>query len=273
MTPAKRLPTVFIPHGGGPCFFMKPQDFPPNMPQNFWTPMGDFLRGVGADIGRRPKAILCISAHWLTPQLTIGNAPKHSLFYDYGGFPPYTYKLTYPAMGDPALAQRVADLLGAAGFASKMDDKRGLDHGVFIPFKLIYPDADIPIVPLSLRQDLDPAAHIAIGAALAPLRDEDVLIIGTGMSFHNIRALMMQTHGRQSQEFDDWLGAASCAPAGERNKALSNWLAAPSARAAHPEEEHLLPLMVAAGAAGADQGRQTYRDKVGNIAVSAYAFG
>jgi aromatic ring-opening dioxygenase catalytic subunit (LigB family) len=155
-----------------------------------------------------------------------------------------------------------------------MDAKRGIDHGVFVPLMLIYPDAGVPIVPLSLRQDLDPAAHIAIGAALQKLRDEDVLIIATGMSFHNMRALRNPAAGGESRLFDDWLGAAVDSPdAAVRNQALAHWQTAPGARFAHPEEEHLLPLMVAAGAAGADHGHRNFAEPLGQIAMSGFIFG
>ena len=178
-----RQPTLFIPHGGGPCFFMDP---PPNDP-HAWDAMAAYLRGIAASLPAKPRAILVISAHWETPRPTVMTAAHPPMLFDYYGFPEHTYKLEYPAPGSPELASRVRALLADAGIASDADDARGYDHGVFVPFLLMFPDADIPIVQLSLRGDLDPAAHIAIGRALAPLRDEGVLIVGSGMSYHNLR--------------------------------------------------------------------------------------
>jgi aromatic ring-opening dioxygenase catalytic subunit (LigB family) len=154
-----------------------------------------------------------------------------------------------------------------------MDDSRGIDHGVFIPFKLIYPDADVPIIPMSLMQNMDVAQHITIGQALAPLRDEDVLIVGSGMSFHNMRAMMTGTHAAESAAFDTWLSDAVAADQPKRNVALSQWANADGSRASHPQEEHLLPLMVAAGAAGADLGRKTFGGTLGNLRLSGFTFG
>ena len=273
MTASTRLPTFFVPHGGGPCFFIKPEDMPPGMPKDLWGNMAAFLKGVGGQVGRKPKAVVVATAHWLTERPTIGNAAEHELYYDYYGFPPYTYQLDYKPKGAPQVAARVAELLAGAGIASDMDGKRGLDHGVFVPFKLIYPDADVPIVPMSLRADLDPQAHIEIGRALAPLRDEDVLIVGSGMSFHNMRAFMRRTHAEQAAAFDAWLAKAATAPPAERDAALAHWSEGTAALDAHPEEEHLIPLMVAAGAAGADFGRRTYSETLGAHALSAFTFG
>lgn len=268
-----RLPTYFIPHGGGPCFFIKPEDMPPGMPKDAWRPLETYLRGINAAVGRKPRAVLVISAHWLTARPTLGNAQSHALLYDYYGFPDYTYRFDYPARGCPEVALRAAELFAAAGIVSEFDDQRGIDHGVFVPLMLIYPDADVPIVPLSLQQNLDPAAHLAIGNALEPLRTEDVLIIGSGMSFHNMRAIMNGTHSNEAAIFDNWLGEAATANPEGRDVALSLWDSAPSARIAHPEEEHLIPLMVAAGAARDDPGRQTFNGILGGKKLSGFTFG
>ena len=169
--------------------------------------MAAYLRGIAASIGQRPTAILVISGHWEEAQPTVHVGRNPPLLFDYYGFPEHTYRLSYPAPGSPELAKRVRDLLAAAGIDSGEEAERGLDHGVFVPFLLVYPEADIPVVQLSLRQDLDPAAHLAIGRALAPLRDEGVLIVGSGMSFHNLRAFG-STDPRvieAAQRFDDWL--------------------------------------------------------------------
>ncbi|HML08567.1 MAG TPA: class III extradiol ring-cleavage dioxygenase [Xanthobacteraceae bacterium] len=269
-----RLPTLFIPHGGGPCFFM---DWDP---PDTWDRMADYLRRVPEDLEMRPKAMVVISGHWEEDVATIQNNPSPPLLYDYYGFPPSTYQITFPAPGAPDVAARVAELLGAAGIAWKYDHARGFDHGVFIPLKVAFPRADVPIVQLSLLASMDPAAHIALGRALAPLRDEGVLIVGSGMSYHNMRTLManMRGGGRTpdagSQRFDDWLEEVLTTATPEaRAAALVAWDKAPSARDAHPREEHLLPLHVAVGAAGGDPGRRTLKDVVMGAVESAFRFG
>ena len=265
-----RQPTLFIPHGGGPCFFMDP---PPAAPQ-LWTRMEQYLRGIPAALPARPKALLVISGHWEAPVPTVNVAPQPSLLFDYYGFPEHTYRLTYPVPGAPALAAEVRRLLQAAGFATAEEDSRGLDHGVFIPLKVAFPDADVPVLQLSLQQGLDPAVHLAMGRALAPLRDQGVLIIGSGMSYHNLRLLFSGRGNEGAAAFDDWLvQAATERDPARRDAALMAWERAPHARECHPEEEHLIPLMVAAGAAGADAGRQVYGEALAGKALSAFQFG
>lgn len=269
---SERLPTLFVPHGGGPCFFMEEGIGP----KGTWDRMAAYLRGIAASIGQRPKAILVISGHWEEARPTVHVGRNPPLLFDYYGFPEHTYRLSYPAPGSPELAGRVRDLLGAAGIDSGEEAERGLDHGVFVPLLLIYPQADIPVVQLSLRQDLDPAAHLAIGRALAPLRDEGVLIVGSGMSFHNLRyfASTAPRVVEAAQRFDDWLTGAVEEPDQEqRSRALKSWLASPEAQFCHPRAEHLAPLFVVAGAAGGDRGRRTYSDFIIGKAVSGFQFG
>jgi len=272
MSDTAPLPVVFIPHGGGPCFFM---DTPPPLPPDLWDRMAAYLRGIGAAIAPRPKAILVISGHWETQRPTVHTGTQHTLLFDYYGFPEHTYRLQYPAQGAPELAARVRSLLAKADIQSDEEPKRGLDHGVFVPLLLMYPGADIPIVQLSLRADRDPAAHIAIGAALAPLRRQGVLIVGSGMSYHNLRQFRNPHAGvAESAAFDGFLADAVTDPEpARRNAKLIAWDAAPGARASHPEEEHLLPLHVVAGAAGGDVGRVVYRDAILGKTVSGFQFG
>lgn len=265
---ASRLPTFYLPHGGGPCFFMPWT----RGPADTWDRMAAFLRGLVDTLPQRPRAVVVVSGHWEEPGFAVNTAARPPLLFDYYGFPPHTYQLSYPAPGDPALAERVRSLLQAQGFATLTDGQRGLDHGVFIPFMLVLPQADVPIVELSLRADLDPQAHLAAGRALAPLRDEGVLLVGTGMSFHNLRAY--GPNGTEaSRVFDQWLTQAACAAPAERDTALANWSAAPAARASHPREEHLLPMMIAAGAAGDDRGSKIFEDQVMDVTLSAFRFG
>jgi aromatic ring-opening dioxygenase catalytic subunit (LigB family) len=268
---ASRLPTLFIPHGGGPCFSMEPAA---GLPRDLWDGMGAYLRGLADAVGQRPKAVLMVSGHWETPRPTLNIGAQPPLLFDYYGFPEHTYRLSYPAPGAPDLADRVAGLLDAAGFTPDVEAARGFDHGVFVPLMLVYPDADIPVLQLSLQENLDPAQHLAIGAALAPLRDEGVLIVGSGMSYHNLRELFSGRGDDEAQAFDTWLTEAATDPdPAVRAAKLTAWEIAPGARAAHPQAEHLLPLMVAAGAAGNDPGARTYSDHLLGKALSGFQFG
>ncbi len=269
---AFRFPTLFIPHGGGPCFFMEPF---PGYPPTLWDNMAAYLRGIPAAIGQRPQAVLVISGHWECPAPTVLSVENHTLLFDYYGFPEHTYRLTYPAHGSAKVAARVRELLAQAGMPAEEEHERGLDHGVFVPFKLIFPDADVPIVQLSLLHNLDPEMHMAMGRALAPLRDEGVLIVGSGNSYHNLREFFSPSKdaGALSEQFDTWLGRAVEALRPEREHLLANWHNAPGARASHPRSEHLLPLMVAAGAAGKDAGRVVYREQMFGKMFSGYQFG
>jgi aromatic ring-opening dioxygenase catalytic subunit (LigB family) len=271
-----RLPTIFIPHGGGPCFFMDWE------PADTWQRMAEYLRSVPAEVGSPPKALVVISGHWEEPVVTIQNNPAPPLLYDYDGFPPSTYEIKFPAPGAPEISARVAALLGAAGIAWKYDHHRGFDHGVFIPLKVAFPQANVPIVQVSLLASLDAAEHIRIGRALAPLRDEGVLILGSGMTYHNMRTLMAGmrggANGRAADEgslrFDNWLeDVLTKEPPEARATALAAWDKAPAARAAHPREEHLLPLHVVVGAAGNDPGQRTLKDVVMGAVESAFRFG
>ena len=264
-----RQPSWFIPHGGGPCFFM---DWSPIGPADTWKGMEVFLRSL-LDGAPRPRAVLVISAHWEAPAFTVNAAAQAPLLFDYHGFPPHTSRLPYPAPGDPVLAALVVERIRGAGLPCARIDDRGLDHGVFVPMLLIDPPAQLPVVQLSLREGLDPAEHLRLGRALAPLRDEGVLILGSGMSFHDVRALMRGDSARDAQVFDDWLTAAAIDAPERRDAALVDWLRAPGARAAHPREEHLLPMMVAAGAAGDDVGERVYSEPIMGNRVSAYLFG
>jgi 4,5-DOPA dioxygenase extradiol len=264
-----RQPSLFLPHGGGPCFFLNPDGSCPPV----WQPMRDFLANILPSLPERPRAILIVSGHWEEDGFTVHTGANPDLLFDYHGFPPHTYQLKWDAPGDPALAARVAALLEDAGFPTGENATRGWDHGVFVPMKVAVPDADIPTVQLSLRRDLDPAAHIAAGRALAPLRDEGVLIVGSGMSFHNMRTLGRDVTA-QADAFDDALAAAVTEPDPTARAArVADWAELPQARFAHPREEHLLPLMVALGGGADDPARHDHRNHVLGWTVSAFRFG
>lgn len=263
-----RLPTVYLPHGAGPCFFMDWN------PPDTWQRMGAYLRGLAATLPQRPRGIVLVSAHWLAEAFTVTGAAQPDLIYDYSGFPPHTYALDYPAAGDPALAAEVVARLQAAGLPAAIDAQRGFDHGVFIPMKLVAPDADIPIVQLSLSTTLDPALHLRAGAALAGLRAAGIWIVGSGMSFHNMRGYGNPAFAPVSDAFDQWLTQAVQAEPPQRDALLRDWESAPAARLSHPPraEEHLLPLHVVAGAAGDAPGRKAFSDRVLHTTISAFEF-
>ena len=262
-----RLPTVFISHGGGPWPFMAIE------PPGAYDGLAAWLRALPHAIGATPAAVLVVSAHWEENEPTVMTNARPPLLYDYYGFPPETYRLRYDAPGSPRLAQRVRTLLHDADIACHDDDARGYDHGVFVPMMLAFPAADVPIVQLSIRRDLDPAAHLELGRALAPLRDEGVLIAGSGMTYHNLRAFG-EAGRAPSAQFDAWLTDTVTGSAGAaRSARLERWAAAPAARAAHPREDHLIPLMVVVGAAEEDAGRATFSSTVRAIKLSCYQLG
>ncbi len=269
MASSTRMPVVYLPHGGGPWPFV---DLGFGDPQEL-DRLASYLRGLATLTSPRPRAVLMISAHWEERVATVMTSPRPPMLYDYYGFPPESYEITWPAPGDPALAARVRTLLGDAGIETAEDAARGFDHGTFVPLKLTYPDADIPTLQLSLVAGLDPETHLRIGRALLPLRDEGVLIVGSGMSFHNMRAFRTGGGARDAELFDAWLHETAALPGSARDERLRNWASAPGGRACHPREEHLLPLMVIAGAAGDDAGSLPYSDRVLGVKVSAVHFG
>jgi aromatic ring-opening dioxygenase catalytic subunit (LigB family) len=233
--------------------------------------LASYLRSIGTG-GVKPKAVLVVSGHWEAPVPTLNVSEKPGLLFDYYGFPDHTYRLRYPVSGAPHLAPHVRGLLSDAGFDSAEDGKRGLDHGVFVPFLLIYPNADVPIMQLSLHRSLDPVLHLRMGKALAPLRGQGVLIVGSGMSYHNLGAMFSGSGAAAAASFDSWLNDAVRDPAA-RDEKLAAWSTAPGGRESHPREEHLIPLMVAAGAADGDAGVRTFGESIAGNAISGFQFG
>jgi len=262
------MPTWFIPHGAGPCFFMDWN------PKDAWNKTGKFLKDLPLTLSNQPKAILMISAHWMESTISLTGAQNPELIYDYHGFPAHTYDLQYPAKGDPALAQEIIETLASSQIKAKLDASRGFDHGMFIPMLMMFPKADIPVIQLSLHNNLDPQTHFNLGVALEKFRDQGVLIIGSGMSFHNMRGYGQPAFGPISDEFDEWLAKTVESDPVTRKQALIDWANAPSARLCHPlrQEEHLLPLMVVAGAASKEQGYKVFTDRVLETSISAFVF-
>lgn len=264
-----RLPTYFLCHGGGPWPWMD-GDFRAHY-AGLETALGTILEGMAEP----PRAILVISGHWEEPTFTVGSSPRPPMIYDYYGFPEHTYQLRYDAPGAPALAERVHALLQSGGVTARVDPAQGYDHGIFTLMGVMRPEADIPVVPMSIRQDFDPAAHLEVGRLLAPLRDEGVLIIGSGMTYHDLRNLGPGAR-EPSRWFDAWLRHALAGRSGgERAQALNAWTTAPSARKAQPREDHLLPLMVAAGAGEQDPCTIAYHEATffGHVAITNFRFG
>jgi len=239
-------PVLFLPHGGGPMPLFDPKGH---------EEMISFLTSIPSQLGS-PSEILLISAHWEETMVSITGAEYPELNYDYYGFPKEMYDIDYPVKGSPTLAQRVHTLLEQSNIDSKIDSQRGFDHGMYVPLKIMYPKANIPCVQISLSKSLDPAQHIKIGQALRSLRQDNILIIGSGFSFHNLKVFMSKQVGEideQNEAFEQWLintCSSADVSAEDREKQLIQWEKAPAARYCHPREEHLLPLHVCAGLAG-----------------------
>jgi aromatic ring-opening dioxygenase catalytic subunit (LigB family) len=261
------LPAFYLSHGGGPWPWVE------GRMRLGHQKLELALKQVPKLTGAAPKAVLMISAHWEAADFTFMSNPHPPMLYDYGGFPESTYHVSYPAPGAPLLGEKAQAMLAAAGIQAGFDPARGFDHGTFVPLAVIYPDADVPVLQLSLKRGLSPVDHLAAGRALAPLRKEGVLIIGSGSSYHNL-GMSGPRAKAPSILFDDWLQRTMALPSGERTAALESWQAAPSARAAHPREEHLLPLMVVAGAAEADAATRFYNeDTFFGSRMSSFMFG
>ncbi|MCB1858163.1 MAG: dioxygenase [Gammaproteobacteria bacterium] len=240
----KDNPTVlFLSHGGGPL---------PLLGDKRHMEMVECLKGISSTIVR-PSAILVVSAHWEAELATITSGQNPSLIYDYYGFPIESYSIDYPCPGEPALAFEVYRALKQAGIEARLDEQRGFDHGLFVPLKIMYPDADIPCVQLSLINNLDPSKHIAVGQALQSMSYKNLLVIGSGFSFHNLKAFFSSETSEtkaMNESFEDWL-IETCTALYDREKDRANrliqWEGAPSARYCHPREEHLLPLHICYG--------------------------
>jgi aromatic ring-opening dioxygenase catalytic subunit (LigB family) len=260
-------PSYFINHGGGPCFFLEPGPM-----RAAWKPLEDYLRGFASALSEPPTALLVVSGHWEEAVPTVNTSAAPPLLFDYGGFPEHTYRLTWPARGSPEIAARVRGLLDRAGIVSGANDHRGYDHGVFVPLKVAFPAAQIPVVQLSLQRGLDPATHLAIGRALKPLREQGVLLIGSGQTYHNMRGFGRVGPDRQAEAFDAWLREV-ITTTGTRDQSLIHWELAPGARDAQPHEDHLLPLMVVAGAATGEDAIVDFHGHALGKPISGFRFG
>ena len=263
-----RLPTYFISHGGGPWPWLE-GDFRRNFDR-----LERSLADIAASHPVKPRAILVVSGHWEEDRFTVMSGEQPGMVYDYSGFPEHTYRIVYGSPGAPAVARRVQELLEAAGIPAAADAGRGYDHGTYAPLAAMYPQADVPVLQLSLKRGYGPREHLAAGRALRALRDEGVLIVGSGLSFHNLRAFGPAARG-PSEAFDAWLKETMDAKPGERTQRLERWDTAPAARIAHPQEDHFIPLLVALGAAEEASAERVYheRDFMGGVTASSYRFG
>jgi 4,5-DOPA dioxygenase extradiol len=243
-SPESKTQIVYFSHGGGPL---------PILGDPGHKAMVDFMTKLPTQLNK-PDLILVISAHWEESAATLLGAQNPPMFYDYYGFPAQAYEISYPAPGSPEYANRIAENLKENNIPARVDPQRGFDHGLFIPLKLMYPEADIPCLQLSLLRGLNPGAHIALGKAIRELNNENILVIGSGFSFHNMRAFSWEGIGAPdpaNEAFQNWLIEVCTSPisSSEREQRLIEWQKAPSARYCHPREEHLLPLHVCQGMA------------------------
>lgn len=261
-----RMPTYFISHGGGPWPWME------DMRKGF-AALEKSLAAMPGELPETPKAILMISGHWEADKARVMHAANPPMVYDYFGFPQHTYDVVYPAPGAPEIAERAKALLEEAGIDATLDETQGYDHGTFVPAYIMYPEAQVPVFQVSLLKGYDPEAHFAIGRALAPLRDEGVLIVGSGLSYHNLRNFGPQAEV-PSKAFDAWLNDALDLDAGARTEALIRWEDAPYARVCHAEEDHLVPLFAALGAAEDGKATRVYHEDgiFGGVTASSWRF-
>jgi len=257
---------VYIPHGGGPL---------PLFGDPAHADLIAFFAELPSRLIGRPTAIVMVSAHWEAERPTLTSAAQQQLIYDYRGFAAEAYEVEYGAVGAPELASALQVLIGKAGFSADLDPNRGFDHGMFVPLKLMYPGAQIPCVQLSLVQGLDPRTHVDLGKAIASIPGEDILVVGSGLSFHNMQAMTVAdpVAGERSGAFDRWL-AETCSAEGltavDRERRLIDWEEAPFARFCHPREEHLIPLHVCFGAAGMRRARVAYQGKFAGHSISGF---
>lgn len=272
MRPDERLPVFYLSHGGGPWPYMQ------GPMRRAFEPLERSLKALRAGLPVEPRAIIVVSGHWESEDFAVMASPHPPMVYDFGGFPEELYAIRYDAPGDPALASRIAARLESAGLPTHLDPKRGFDHGVYALLAVTHPDADVPVVQISIRRTYRPEEHLALGRAIAPFRDEGALIVGSGSSWHNLH----EPRAGGSDAWDRWLHETLVDVSPEaRIERLIDWEHAPNARLVHPEEDHLLPLHVVVGAAETERGSVFFsqsgffREMFGGegVNISSYRFG
>ena len=261
-----KLPAVFVSHGA------------PTLALDRADETHAFLAGLGRALGEKPRGVICVSAHWEASTPTLGAAPSPSTIHDFYGFPDALYRIRYAAPGDPGLARRAKTMLDAAGLSAREDAQRGFDHGAWVPLSLAYPNADVPVIQLSVQSELDAAHHVALGRALAPLRDEGILILGSGGATHDLRRAMLAMRSEATTlapdvaAFEAWL--VEHIEGGDTDTLVAWTTEAPHPRRNHPTPEHFLPLFVPLGAAPAGtKGRVLHRSfAYGALSMAAFAW-
>jgi aromatic ring-opening dioxygenase catalytic subunit (LigB family) len=266
-----RFPTLYLTHGGGPWPYMSGEA------RAAHRRLEESLRELPQQLPARPEAILVVSGHWEEQEFAVMTGAAPGMIYDFGGFPEELYHIRYPAAGSPRFAERALSLIQQAKLPARADAGRGFDHGTYSILAVVYPRADIPVFQVSLRADYDSQAHLSLGRALAPLRDEGVLIVGSGSSYHNLRRFFGPRVRRDDAgQFDAWLRQTLLeSTPQQRMQRLLEWQQAPGAREAHPRADHFMPLHVAAGAAQEEPARMLYHqeDFLGTITLSSFRFG
>lgn len=263
-----RQPVLFLSHGGGPSFFLSSKDMDPGSARFLKgidkdSPAAHYLRTMATKENLTShRAILVVSAHWEEPAVTVQTSPSPDLYYDYYGFPPAAYHLHWPASGDPRFAQRTKDLLESRGIQCRTDGRRGYDHGVFVPLLLVFPEPRVPVFQVSLDGSLSPEKHLVLGEALAPLRDEGVLIVGSGFTTHRGGG---PAHPGYSRKFQSWLHDLLQNPQltpEQRRQTLASCHLDQRVKEAHPRLEHFLPFLVVMAAAGYSPGKVVFSEFV-----------
>jgi 4,5-DOPA dioxygenase extradiol len=258
-----KTPIIFLSHGA-PTLMIED------------VPARDFIKGLGPRL-RPARAVLCISAHWETERPSITAVEMPTTIHDFFGFPEQLYRLDYPAHGSPELAMEVRKVLSDAGIASDLDRSRGLDHGAWVPLSLMFPEADVPVIQLSIQHHLDPAKHYELGRALAPLMKEGILILGSGGAVHPLGYFTPRFDGsppeRWAIDFERWL--TEKVEKKDHQALMAYRQQAPYPERAHPRPDHYMPLLVAAGAAGTDLPVKKIHGSWdwGDLGMGAYEFG
>ena len=262
-----RQPSYFISHGGGPWPWIDDM-------RAAFAPLEKSLAAIPSQLPEPPKAILMISGHWEAREVRVMHAARPPMVYDYSNFPAHTYEITYPAPGAPALAEKTAQLIAEAGLPVALDDTQGFDHGTFVPAFVMYPEAEVAIFQVSMLENYNPGEHVRLGRALAPLRDAGVVIVGSGLSYHN-QARFGPGAREPSEAFDAWLEEALSLPGPKRTARLLDWESAPHARTCHAREDHLVPLFAAVGAAEDEPASRIYHQEMifGGVTASSWRFG
>ncbi|KAK3089079.1 hypothetical protein FSP39_000599 [Pinctada imbricata] len=271
---SKSQPVIFLSHGGGPSYYLSSQDMPIFKGMDKDSTAAQYLQNLSRNAGlSKPDAIVVLSAHWEEPVCSVLSNPRPSLYFDYEGFPPETYKLTWPVPGSPQVANKVEGLLQGEGIRTRQEKSRGLDHGVFVPLKLAFPDADIPVLQVSLLQNLDMKDHLAIAEALSPLSAENILLVGSGFTTHGGMWKWETKPQPWLLHYQTWLHDVLFNPsysAKERKDKILKYSSVPNFQKAHKRIEHFLPMMMASAAANYRPGKVIFSEFLGDTMLNEH---